>query len=258
MTTTRCGAAADGKQQRWWDAHTNDRLQTWIAKSAYRVTHFSRISKTTMMIGRNTSRPRSSSSCLLLFVLIFLQQHHGGTGYSPLSTTNNNAPSSSRRRLLSTGLVTAALLFPTVPRQAAWAAANDDSKVVYERVRLGHARVKYLLDHWDDVTSVCGTTVMSDAERRQVIRTENGNICTKTPLNVQYYMGYKSIDDPLYRIDKILVRESFINKNVDDTVLVEYLEAVENYKEMADQTAMLAYTASWGEANPYVYYFVID
>jgi hypothetical protein len=188
---------------------------------------------------------------------MILQQYQDCTGFSPLSTTTNSAPSSARRSLLTgvtatTGLVTAALLFPTVPRQA-WAATSDDSKVIYERVRLGHARVKYLLDHWDDVTSVCGTTVMSDAERRQVIRTENGNICTKTPLNVQYYMGYKSIDDPLYRIDKILVRESFINKNVDDTVLVEYLEAVENYKEMADQTAMLAYTASWGEANPCVF-----
>jgi hypothetical protein len=214
------------------------------------------------MIGRNPSRPlMSSSSLLLLFVLMILQQYHGGNGYSPLS----NAPSS-RRRILNTigtgataattaGLVTTALLFPAVPRPA-WAAATTDDKaatVVYERVRLGHARVKYLLDHWDDVTSVCGTTVMSDAERRQVIRTENGNICTKTPLNVQYYMGYKSIDDPLYRIDKILVRESFINQNVDDTVLVEYLEAVENFKEMADQTAMLAYTASWGEANPCVF-----
>jgi hypothetical protein len=143
--------------------------------------------------------------------------------------------------------------------------SNNNNDIVYERVRLGHARVRYLLDHWDDITSVCGTTIRSDLERKQIIRTENGNACTKTPLRVQEYMGYKSITDPIYRIDKVLVQESFIansavannnnnNNNSDDsaTIFLDYLEAVESYKEMADQTAMLAYTSSWGEANPYV------
>jgi hypothetical protein len=41
-----------------------------------------------------------------------------------------------------------------------------------EKLRKGHARVQYLLDNWNDETQVCGKMVMSDAERKQVIRTE--------------------------------------------------------------------------------------
>jgi hypothetical protein len=189
------------------------------------------------------------------------------TCYSPSATSS--ASLSRRRFIIETpsaaraGLVAAFFLTATTatPASAATATTTNNSNVsiINERVRLGHARVRYLLDHWDDITSVCGTTVMSDTERKQVIRTENGNSCTKTPLNVQQYMGYKSITDPLYRIDKVLVQESFLANSAvnDDNTFLDYLEAVETYKEMADQTAMLAYTSSWGESNPYVMILII-
>lgn len=118
-----------------------------------------------------------------------------------------------------------------------------------ERLPLGHARICYLLDHWDEVTSVCGTTIMSDTERMQIIRTEGGTKCSKTPLRVQEFMGYKSIADPLYRVDKLLIRAGPL---VDPDQSEAYLDAVERYREKADSTALLAYTSSWGEANPYV------
>lgn len=38
----------------------------------------------------------------------------------------------------------------------------------------------------------------------------------------------------------------------DDVVAANYLEAVEKYREKADNTSMMAYTSSWGEANPNV------
>lgn len=178
--------------------------------------------------------------------------------YSP---TTQSSSSCRRRQLfidsawvaVQVGLVSSS--FTTAP---AFAAAAPTTKtppadsIAYDRVQIGHARIQYLLDHWDEVTSVCGTTIMSDTERRQVIRTENGNQCTKTPLRVQDYMGYKSINDPLYRIDKYLLTNSMISAKVKADDLVDYLEAVEAFKEKADQTAMLAYTSSWGEANPYV------
>lgn len=40
------------------------------------------------------------------------------------------------------------------------------------RLQKGHARVKYLLNNWDVETQVCGKLVMSDTERKQVVRTE--------------------------------------------------------------------------------------
>jgi hypothetical protein len=129
-------------------------------------------------------------------------------------------------------------------------AATVPTQDELKRLQLGHARVKYLIDHWDEVTKVCGTSVMSDTERRQVIRTEGGggsDSCSKNPLIVQEYMGYKSINDPLYKADKLMVRASPL---VDPTKFEDYLEAVERFREKADNTAMLAYTSSWGEANP--------
>jgi hypothetical protein len=93
---------------------------------------------------------------------------------------------------------------------------------------------------------------MSDLERRQVVRTEGGGggQCSKTPLRVQDYMGYKSINDPLYRVDKLMVRASASLPDPND--VEGYLDAVERYRETADATALLAYTSSWGESNPYV------
>lgn len=129
-------------------------------------------------------------------------------------------------------------------------AASVPSSEELEKLRLGHARVRYMLDHWDEVTKVCGTTIMSDTERKQVIRTEGGggtDSCMKNPLRVQEFMGYKSTNDPLYRADKLMVRASSL---VNSGQFEDYLDAVERYREKADNTAMLAYTSSWGEANP--------
>lgn len=129
-------------------------------------------------------------------------------------------------------------------------AASVPSPQELERLQKGHARVKYLLDNWDDVTKVCGTTIMSDTERKQVVRTEGGggtDACSKTPLRVQEFMGYKSTEDPLYRADKLMVRATPL---VDPDVLDDYLTVVETWREKADNTALMAYTSSWGEANP--------
>ena len=84
-----------------------------------------------------------------------------------------------------------------------------------------------MLNNWDDVTSVCKNT--SDQATKQVVRTDGGDKCSKTPLNVQVYMGYKSTEDPLYKIDKLMIRAAPLIK--DDGDSVNYLEAVENYKE---------------------------
>jgi len=90
---------------------------------------------------------------------------------------------------------------------------------------------------------------MSDLERKQIVRTEGGGggSCDKTPLRVQEFLGYKSTEDPLYRADKLMVRAAQL---VDPDNLEDYLDVVEKYREKADQTAMMAFTSSWGEANP--------
>lgn len=120
-----------------------------------------------------------------------------------------------------------------------------------KKLQLGHSRVNYLLTNWDKLTSVCNNKAMSDTESRQVVRTENGGggFCDKNPLIVQEYLGYKSIEDPLFKADKLMMKAVTL---VDESVMDEadYVDLVERYREKADQTSLLAYTSSWGEANP--------
>ena len=161
------------------------------------------------------------------------------------------SPPSSRRQwlqqqataiMLGTGAIHVAV-------QPSLAADNAPTPTELERLRKGHARIQYLLTHWDEETQVCGKIIMSDAERKQVVRTEGAGSagCEKTPLNVQSFMGYKSTEDPLYRADKLMVRAASL---VDADQFENYLDVVEKYKDKADNSAMMAYTSSWGEANP--------
>ncbi|GKY94910.1 hypothetical protein MPSEU_000455900 [Mayamaea pseudoterrestris] len=171
-----------------------------------------------------------------------------GFGWSP---RKNVDACYSRRSMLETAtkaLVTIAATTTTFSSPSLAAATPTPQEL--EKLQRGHARVQYLLKNWDSITKVCGTSIMSDAERKQVVRTEGGggtDQCSRSPLRVQDYMGYKSTNDPLFKAEKLLVRAAPL---VDPDNFETYLDAVERYKEKSDQTALLAYTSSWGEANP--------
>jgi len=117
------------------------------------------------------------------------------------------------------------------------------------RLQRGHARVQYLLQNWATLTEICDKGIVSDFESKQVIRTQGGGggFCEKTPLKVQDFLGYKSTEDPLFKVDKLMLKAAPL-VNPDD--FENYLNVVENYREKADQGSMMAYTSSWGEANP--------
>lgn len=162
------------------------------------------------------------------------------------SSCKTAASGVSRRDAWVQSISAATLLLTTTTNNPAFAAVPSVDEL--QRLQKGHSRVSYLLKNWDSLTQQCNTKAMSDTEAKQVIRTEGGGGgfgCEKTPLVVQEYMGYKSVNDPLYKIDKLLVRAAPLAS--DD---VDYLDLVESYREFADNSAMMAYTSSWGEANP--------
>lgn len=154
---------------------------------------------------------------------------------------------SSRRHFLLL-LSSAALAFGNPhPSNAAAAASSADLK----KLQYGHARVQYLLSNWDTLTETCNNKAMSTTEQKQVVRTEGGGggFCDKTPLIVQEYLGYKSTEDPLFKADKLMLKAVPL---VDESVMdgADYVDLVERYREKADQTSLMAFTSSWGEANP--------
>jgi hypothetical protein len=193
----------------------------------------------------------------LIFTYLSLQQARSAFGWSPNSisypkTLQISDDALTRRALgnrFSAALLggTAAILGsgPVAPAEA----ASEPKRAELARLQNGYGRVEYLLNHWDELTSICGKGVMSNTERKQVIRTEGGGGggCEKTPLIVQDFLGYKSTEDPLFKADKLMVRAATL---VDPDNFEAYLEVVEQYRANADAGALMAFTSSWGEANP--------
>ena len=99
-------------------------------------------------------------------------------------------------------------------------------------------RLNYLLDNWEKLTTICG-------------RSDNPylgtNGCERSPLVVMDYLGYKSMNDPLFKADKTLKALSNLVPSDDS---VDYLEAMEKFGEASEEASGMAYVSSWGEANP--------
>lgn len=163
------------------------------------------------------------------------------------SANNTNSFQIVRRKVLG-GIATSIL---TVPGVSVATSSVPPSTDELKRLQLGHSRIQYLLENWEKLTETCNNKAMSNTESKQVIRTEGGGggICDKSPLVVQDYLGYKSTKDPLFKADSLMLRAvPLVDGNVMDEA--DFVDLVEQYREKADQTSLLAYTSSWGEANP--------
>ena len=128
-------------------------------------------------------------------------------------------------------------------------AAPPPSSQELQRLSFGLARIDYLIDHWDEVTTVCsGVSAGGDLEDAQVMRTQNQGRCYKTPLKVQKYIGAASTLDPLFKADKLMIRaQPLVAENNQDA----YSNAVDAWITKQQMSSTMAYTSSWsGIENP--------
>jgi hypothetical protein len=116
------------------------------------------------------------------------------------------------------------------------------SKQELAKLQVGYARVQYLLQNWESVTSDCPKVARTASGK-----SEREMYCDRDPLRVQDFIGYKSMKDPLFKADKVMLRALPL---VDGENVDRYEEAVIQYQQRANDAANLAYTSSWGEANP--------
>merc|ERR1719491_64968 len=115
------------------------------------------------------------------------------------------------------------------------AVAYPQEKTDKENIVKGYKRLAYLIDNWEKETVVCE-------------RTDNPYIgCERKPEKVMEYLGYKNMKDPLFRADKMLMRLQSI---APDNKYVDFVDAMEDYNESAEESSGIAYISSWGEANP--------
>lgn len=184
--------------------------------------------------------------------IIFTQNKKILAGTQLHGTNPDEINVSSRRDLFEAvtkgALMSSLLVGLPNPSFAAGVAATPSE---LKKLQFGHSRVRYLLTNWETLTQMCDNKAMSDTEAKQVVRTENGGggFCDKNPLVAQEYLGYKSTNDPLFKADKLMLRAvSLVDESVMDEA--DYVDLVEQYRDKADQVSLLAYTSSWGEANP--------
>jgi hypothetical protein len=144
----------------------------------------------------------------------------------------NNQVSEGRREFFgSLGVIGSAFL----ASQPALAAVPQEEKDKANILK-GYQRLQYLLDNWEQETTVCKTGVDSFE-----------NKCDRSPLKVMDYLGYRGTNDPLFKADKTMLRLYSLAPAGKDG---QYVEAVERYTENAEEASGMAYLSSWGESNP--------
>ena len=156
------------------------------------------------------------------------------TALTPISAWTHPKPRSletsyNRRTLLQT-IATSPLVI--IPTSASATPEKDKQNIV-----LGYNRLTYLLDHWESETTICKTGQ----------ETTFGDVCERTPLKVQDYLGYKSMNDPLFKADATMLRlKNLVPPDSED----EFYEAIDKYVQNAEEANGMAFVSSWGEANP--------
>lgn len=153
-------------------------------------------------------------------------------------------PAASQRAL---SLLAAALIATSAPLPGL--AAPPPTAAELSRLSEGLARVDFLLENWDRVTTVCQSEGSGgELEDRQVVRTQNQDRCKKTPLAVQRFIGASSTLDPLFKADKLMIRAQPLVAEEDQDA---YTSAVDAYVTKQQISSTMAYTSSWsGIENP--------
>lgn len=108
-----------------------------------------------------------------------------------------------------------------------------------KRLAYGYQRLQYLLSNWEKETTVCIKGCKGKYESCG---------CTRDPGVVQAFMGYKSMEDPLFKAGDLMLRASALVQT--DEEFERYNEAMEKWNNKADAGNVMAYVSSWGEANP--------
>lgn len=157
-------------------------------------------------------------------------------GTLPDVTEHDEVTSERRSALFRILLVGGTALTASSPM--ALAAKDSSSQIDADKAKVvkGYKRLDYLLQNWEKETTVCK-------------RNDNPyQGCDRTPEKVMEYLGFKSMEDPLFRADKTLMRLQLLV--TDRKQELEFQDALDVWMEKAEEGNGMAFISSWGEANP--------
>jgi hypothetical protein len=133
-------------------------------------------------------------------------------------------------------LTTSAGTFPGVP--PASAASSITAGVItpeeIARIQTGWEQINYLLDHFEEETTVCR---------------ENGGECKRDANAIRKVLGLRSTTDPLFQIDKVFTKFKLLQ--IDDYDQLDALyDAAENWNSSISMSNSMAFISQFGEYNP--------
>jgi len=150
---------------------------------------------------------------------------------------NRGGNDMSRRSLLERLSVSSVLpavvaVAATSSPEAAVAKGGPASEAELKRMKVGYDGLNYLLDkeNFEKITTKCNPE------------------CNRNPDAIREYLGLRSMEHPLYKIEKVMEKAQ---DNIEDVDLLEdYIAAIENWQNAVSNSNSLSYTSSFGEYNP--------
>ena len=103
-------------------------------------------------------------------------------------------------------------------------------------MQVGYEQISYLLDHFEEETTVCR---------------ENGGECKRDANSIRKVLGLRSTTDPLFQIEKVFAK--FKNLSLEDDVDVDIealYDAAENWNSSISMSNSMAFISQFGEYNP--------
>jgi hypothetical protein len=140
------------------------------------------------------------------------------------------------RRDVLLGVPAALSVFGLVPPLPVSAKSGVPTESELANLAKGYSRLQYLLDNWESLTTVCIKGCVGEPEQCG---------CIRDPVIVQSYMGFKSMKDPLFKADQLMIRAQPLVP--DDRDFDEYTSAIDRWTLKCDAANVMAYTSSWGE-----------
>ena len=141
-------------------------------------------------------------------------------------------PKLTRRDVITTsiGFVTSVLIQSTGTAQAAADVMTNADK---ERIKKGYEAIVYLIDNFDEETTVCR---------------DNGGECKRDANAVRKTLGLRSTTDPLFQIEKVFSKAK--NMDLDPDKLDAFFEATEDWNSAMNMSNSMAFISQFGEYNP--------
>jgi len=159
-----------------------------------------------------------------------VQQPTGIKGATHAMVKDDNVEMS-RRVVFSKSAATAAVI--TGNPGLAFAAKTGPTPAELERIKTGYERMCYLLDNFDQETTICR---------------ENGGECKRDADPVRKYMGLRSTTDPLFQIEKVFDKIKYMD--IDPDNLEPIFEASEEWNTAVNMSNSMAFISQFGEYNP--------